>query len=126
LRDWDPCAFNPMYNGGSPRCPNCLKSSAVAFNGYNSKIAGNFHCNRCKVCWHDIGQALCYVCDKPFAIPPMTGPLARLFLRDTWAHGTCYHLNQCDRPFCPRCEQRIGADTKHRRRQLRRMVGLRG
>lgn len=116
---WDWMRADWIFNGGRPRCPRCLKSNAVAFNGYHKPpIAGQFHCNRCRTCWHDIAKALCYICDEPFAIRP-----ERRY--HGMPHGTCYHINRIQEPFCPRCAATIGTDRKHGRRQLRRMVGLR-
>jgi hypothetical protein len=108
---WDWMREHWQFNGGRPRCPRCLKSNAVDFNGYNSRIAGSFHCNRCKTCWPDIRRTLCYICDQPFDIPTND--------------GSCYHINRCEHPFCPRCEHMIGGDVQHGRRQLRRIAGLR-
>lgn len=113
------------YRGGAPRCPRCLKSSAVAFNGYRGQIKGTFHCNRCLTCWRDIGSALCYICDDPFQIPRNSGDLAAVMGHLSHEFGSCYHLNTISQPFCKRCTVIIGTDQRHRRRQLRRMVGLR-
>jgi hypothetical protein len=106
------------YYGGPPRCPRCRKSTArIHFTGSRrSKVGGSFHCIACLVCWFDTREVTCYVCDEPY-----TASVDK-HLRD-W--NTCHHLNRTDDPFCPKCTAIIGTDNQHRRRKLRRMVGLR-
>lgn len=121
-----------FYVGGSPRCPKCLKSSFIDQTGYSQReIGGAFHCNRCKVFWDDTDQALCYVCDKPFDVPPhndnrhthIACTLGRKGRLESFF--TSYHHNGINHPFCPRCEAHIGRDVNHSRRTLRRTAGLR-
>lgn len=127
--------YGPGFLGGEPRCPVCARSGKrVRFcgdafaHGYLKSEAGrwllsvDFHCIACRVAWKDSDLALCYVCAVPFACEADSSPIGR----QSKHTGTCYHLNSIKHPCCARCEAIVGAVlTKHGRRQLRRMVGLR-
>lgn len=122
------------YHGGAPRCPQCLKSTFVDFNGRNLARQDReawigFHCNRCRVWWRDTTVVLCFICENAFTgeLEPRPGVYSTLAYPDAppLRHASCYHINAIKHPFCPACERMIGADSRHSRRQLRRMVGLR-
>lgn len=114
------------YKGGPPRCPICLKSNQVRFNGkallYKHKAAYGFHCNRCRVWWRDIAIALCFICEREFlADPSWRNPQFPDYVSNK-DNLSCYHLNAIQHPFCERCESIVGDDRVSNRRRLRDKV----
>ena len=109
--------------GGLPRCPTCLDRGPIV--RLRRCGSGDFMCNRCCVAWRDTRQALCFICDVPFFTDELRCGADR-HSSGLCCYRTCYHINVIKHPFCPRCAALIGWDREHCRRQLRRMVGLRG
>lgn len=112
-------------NGRRLICTLAHPGWPIGKRGPDNPTIYGFHCINCRVWWVDSDEALCYVCDEPFRCEtePRRGGRPGEYHK---LNSTCYHVNDIHVPLCIPCDRKVGdAIYSHRRRQLRRMAGLR-